>query len=210
MNPLEQDVSEPRAAEPVDKAALEGRIREAEPAVLGAPDQMHDTPLHLQGESPDCLLESARMAEERQTGTDPGLEAYKQPASEQGIYDPANGTEMELFVYVINERPDVQAELLAADGPEDIKDALDSGQSVIAGVDAYEFYKDRYNLEPNAGGHAVVVTGADQAPDGGWEFTVNDPNEPVRNMPIGGASFLRAWDVQGRKMITMQHTGGGW
>jgi len=31
--------------------------------------------------------------------------------------------------------------------PQDIKEALDDGKSVITGVDAYEFYRGQFNLE---------------------------------------------------------------
>jgi len=210
MESFEQDIPEQSVTQSPDQSGLEGHIREAEPAALGAPDQMLDTPQHPQGDAPDCLLQSARMAEERQTGVDPGLDAYKQPAIERGIYDPASGTDLPAFVDVMNERPGIEAELVSADGPEDIKEALDSGESVIAGVDAYEFYQGQFNLEPNSGGHAIVVTGADQAPDGRWEFTVNDPNESTPNTPVDGETFLRAWDAQGRQMVTVQSKGGSW
>jgi len=201
-----KETPEQTATTRFDRAALESRLKESRPFEAGAPSQMADTPIHTQGDQPDCLLQSARMAEHKQTGLDPGLEAYKQPAVEQGLYDRAHGTDMQKFVDVINERPGMEAQLKYADGPQDIKDALDKGQSVIGGVDAYEFYKGQYNLEPNSGGHAVVVTGAEQAPDGSWDFRVNDPNFDTPNM--GSKNFLPAWDAANRPMITMQKTGG--
>lgn len=203
-----QEVPEQPDVAQAERAALEARIREAESYRVGAPDQMHDTPLHTQGDAPDCLLEAARMAEQRQTGIDPGLEAYKDSAIEKGIYDPNEGTDLQGFVDVVNERPGVEGELTYADGPEDIKRALDNGESVIAGLDSYEYYKDQFNLEPNSGGHAVVVTGADQTGDGSWEFAVNDPNFETPNMPVEGERFLRAWEAMNRPMITIRGTGG--
>lgn len=190
--------------ESLDRGALEARLRKAGGFDLGEPNQMHDTPLHTQGDQPDCLLQSARMAEHRQTGRDPGLEAFKQPAIEQGLYDPELGTTVDRFVDVINERPGVEAELTYGNNPEDIKDALDDGKSVIVCVDAYEFYKDACNLEPNSGQHAIVVTGAGETADGGWQFTVNDPNFEVPNLPVDGDRFLNAWDAAHRPVITVE------
>lgn len=183
-----------------DRGALEARLRVADAFDAGEPNQMHDTPLCNQGDRPDCLLRCAQMAEHRQAGRDPGLEAYKQPAIEQGIYNPDGGvTDLPQFVEVMNERPGIQAELFRGNGPQDIKDALDDGKSVIACVDSYEFYKDVCNLEPNSGGHAVVVTGAGKAADGTWRFTVNDPNIEVPNVPVDGNRILRAWDAAGQR-----------
>lgn len=199
------ETPETGAATRFDRGALDARLKNAQPLEIGAPDQMLDTPLRRQGDQPDCLLRSAQMAEERQTGRNPGLDAYKRPAIEQGIYDPGGGvTDLNRFVDVINERPRVYAELSQADGPEDIKAALDEGKSVIACVDAYDLYKGLGNFEPTHGGHAVVVTGADQAPDGSWQFVVNDPNAEVPNLPVDGGRFLRAWNAMHRPMITVE------
>ncbi|GEM_PF-2669612 len=191
-----------------DRAALEATIKQAEPVKFGAADQMADTPMHTQGDAPDCLLQSARMAEHRQTGIDPGLEAFKDPAIEKGIYSPDKGTDLQSFSDVLNERPGIEARLDNASGPQDIKSALDNGDSVIAGVDSYEFYKDHYNLEPNSGGHAVVMTGAEQAPDGHWNFAVNDPNLEQPNLAVDGDRFLPAWEKTDRAMLTVSGKGG--
>jgi hypothetical protein len=203
-----QEATDSTAAQGYDKAALEARIKQAEPVTLGAPNQMADTPVHTQGNAPDCLLQSARMAEHRQTGVDPGLEAFKAPATEKGLYNPNEGTDLQGFADVMNERPGIEAKLQNAGGPEDIKTALDNGDSAIAAVDSYEFYKDQFNLEPNSGGHALVVTGADQTPDGSWKFTVNDPNQETPNIPVNGDRFLSAWDNTNRSMITVHAKGG--
>lgn len=195
-------------AKDYDQAALEATIKRAEPVNLGAADQMADTPVHTQGDAPDCLLQSARMAEHRQTGIDPGLEAFKDPAIEKGIYSSDKGTDLQGFADVMNERPGIEARLDNASGPQEIKSALDKGDSVIAGVDAYEYYKDQSNLEPNSGGHAVVVTGADQTANGAWEFTVNDPNFDQPNLPVDGDHFQSAWDKMNRAMLTVSSKGG--
>lgn len=191
-----------------DRSALEARLREAQPFEVGAANQMHDTPVHTQGDAPDCLLECARMAEHRQLGSDPGLDAYKQPAINEGMYDPGNGTDMNHFVDVINERPGLEANLQRGQGPESIKANLDAGRSVIVGVDSYEYYKGQYNLEPDGGGHALLVTGADRTPDDKWDITVNDPNFETPNQPVDGKAFLEAWNAANRPMITVQKTGG--
>ena len=203
-----KEAPESAAVRGYDRSALEATIKQAEPVNLGSADQMADTPVYTQGDAPDCLLQSARMAEHRQTGIDPGLEAFKDPAIEQGIYSPDNGADLQGFADVINERPGIEAKLDNASGPEDIKTALDNGDSVIAGVDAYEFYKDQYNLESNSGGHAVVMTGAEQAPDGHWNFAVNDPNFEQPNMPLDGDRFLPAWEKTDRAMLTVSGKGG--
>ena len=199
------EMPETGASSQFDRGALDARLKRAQPLEVGAPDQMLDTPLRRQGDQPDCLLRSAQMAEEKQTGRNPGLDAYKRPAIEQGIYDPGGGvTDLNQFVDVINERPGVQAELSQANGPENVKDALDDGKSVIACVDAYDLYKGMGNFEPTHGGHTVVVTGADQAPDGSWQFAINDPNADMRNVPVDGSRFLPAWDAMHRPMITVE------
>lgn len=203
-----RETPEGAAANGYDRAALEATIKGAEPVRLGAADQMADTPVHTQGDTSDCLLQSARMAEHRQTGIDPGLEAFKDPAIEKGIYNPDKGTDLQGFADVMNERPGIEAKLDNASGPQDIKSALDSGDSVIAGVDSYEFYKDQFNLEPNSGGHAVVMTGAEQAPDGHWNFAVNDPNFEQPNMPVDGDRFLPAWEKMDRAMLSVSGKGG--
>lgn len=202
------EAPESAAAKGYDRTALEATIKQAEPVNLGAADQMADTPVHTQGDAPDCLLQSARMAEHRQTGEDPGLEAFKDPAIEKGIYSSDKGTDLQGFADVMNERPGIEAKLDNASGPQDIKSALDNGDSVIAGVDSYEFYKDQFNLEPNNGGHAVVMTGAEQAPDGKWNFAVNDPNFEQPNMPVDGDRFQSAWEKMDRAMLTVSGKGG--
>lgn len=200
-----KEIAEQNPAEQMDRSALDARLKHALPLEVGAPDQMLDTPLHRQGDRPDCLLRSAQMAEEKQTGRNPGLDAYKQPAIAHGIYNPNGGvTDLNRFVDIINERPSVQAELTKADGPEDIKEALDDGKSVIACVDAYDLYKGMGNFEPTHGGHAAVVTGADQAPDGAWQFAVNDPNADAPNVLVDGRRFLHAWNAMHRPMITVE------
>lgn len=193
------------------QVAAAQRLEVAEPAcsqeVLMS-RQMTDTPLHLQGDQPDCLLQSARMAEHCQTGVDPGLEAYKTPAIEKGIYDPERGTDLtEMESIIINERPGIEAQLKFENKPEDIKESLDNGESVIAAVDAYEFYKGQINLEPNSGGHAVVVTSAEKLPSGDWKFTVNDPNFEPPNQSVAGDRFLNAWDKTDKPMIVVKKTG---
>lgn len=203
-----QEASDSTAAQGYDKAALEARIKQAEPVTLGAPNQMADTPVHTQGNAPDCLLQSARMAEHRQTGVDPGLEAFKAPATEKGLYNPNEGTDLQGFADVMNERPGIEAKLQNASGPEDIKTALDSGDSVIAAVNANEYYDIVEEGEPNDAGHAVVVTGADQAADGSWEFTVNDPNKDTPNIPVNGDRFVSAWNQMDRTMLTVHAKGG--
>ncbi len=192
-----------------DRYALDARVREAEPVQVGAPNQMLDTPIHLQGKEPDCLLRSAQMAEHRQLGKDPGLDAYKEPALKKGLYTPGpeGGTTFNRFPEVINERPDLHAELKHGVGPEGLKAALDGGKSVIANVDAHKFYAGRFYVPDRGYRHAIVVTGADQAPDGRWQFTVNDPNFPERNTPLNGKTFIGAWNDTRQGMITVQKSG---
>lgn len=178
---------------------------------IGAPNQMIDTPVHNQGNQPDCLLQSARMAEHKQTGQDPGLAAYKEPAAQEGIYEsgPNGGVDsLEGFTAIMNERPNIAAEFKSGAGPQDIKRPLDNRESVIACVNAHEFYKSLgYQTPRDGAGHAVVVTGADQTADGSWQFTVNDPNCESGSIPVDGSGFLRAWDAQGRQMITVKPKG---
>lgn len=193
----------------LDRRTLESRLNQADSVRYGAPSQMTDTPLHQQGDAPDCLLQCARMAEHRQTGRDPGLAAFKQPAIEQDIYDPGSGTQSDKFLSILNDRTGVQAESSCAAGPEAILDSLNQQKSVIVGVDAYEYYKVESNLEPNAGGHALLVTGAERLDNDKWKFAVNDPNQETPNIPIDGERLLPAWKDAGNLLITVERKPGG-
>lgn len=188
----------------------EQRLDAATPAGMDAPEagQMTNTPIHTQ-DGPDCMLQSARMAEHRQTGIDPGLEAYKTPAMERGIYNSRDGvTDLREMTDVINNRPGIEAELTTQQTPEDIQNALNRGESVIVGVDSYEFYKDQVpGIQPGDGGHAVVVTSAEQQPNGKWEFTVNDPNSDIPNLPVDGDKFINAWNQADRPMVAVRRAG---
>ena len=167
---------------------------------------MTDTPLHLQGDNPDCLLQSARMAEHRQLGADPGLEAYKDRAIEMGprVYD-QDGTDVVAMKDIINERPGLSAELKTQQQPEQIKAELDNGDSVIALVDGTAYYTGR--AEPNFEGHAIVVTSAEQTPAGDWKLTVNDPNRDIPNEEIPWARFQKAWGRQDNQMLVVRKIG---
>jgi len=192
-----------------ERMSMEARLQRAAPAEVGAPMQMTDTPVHTQGDAPDCLLQCARMAEHRQTGLDPGLEAYKNPAQQEGIYDPETGTNVEKFADIMAERPGLSVEAGNAQGPEVIESALDQGKSVIVGVDAYEYYRGETNPEPNSSGHALVVTSAEQQSDSTWKFTVNDPNDSTPNLPVDGNRLLPAWSGTGQLMMTVEAKPGG-
>ncbi|MCB0205960.1 MAG: hypothetical protein KDH89_14150 [Anaerolineae bacterium] len=61
------DTPESPATPKYDMSALKSHMKHVEPMSLGSPDQMTNTPIHTQGDAPDCLLQSARMAEHRQT-----------------------------------------------------------------------------------------------------------------------------------------------
>mgnify|MGYP000894228831 CR=1 FL=1 len=193
----------------IERSWMEARLQRAAPADVGAPLQMADTPVHTQGDAPDCLLQCARMAEHRQTGLDPGLEVYKNRAQQEGIYNPETGTNAEKFAGIMAERPGLYVESGSAQGPEAIESALDQGKSVIIGVDAYKYYRSEANLEPNSGGHALVVTGAEQQADGAWQFAVNDPNDSSPNLPVDGSRLLPAWSDAGRMMMTIEARPGG-
>lgn len=177
-------------AHPAEKAALAG--------------QMTDTPHFNQNNHPDCLLQSGRMVEARLTGVDPGLEVYKNEAIRRGSYHEASGKggidNMEKFAEQMNDRPGLETKYHEGANLSDIKDALDHGQSLIVGVDAAKFYPEA-GLEPNSGGHAVVVTGVEQDLDGRWHITVNDPNEFEPNTLIRGETFTSAWRAFNSPMI---------
>ncbi|MCB0038048.1 MAG: hypothetical protein H6646_00250 [Anaerolineales bacterium] len=193
----------------LERRAYESRLSQSDSVRYGAPSQMTDTPLHQQGLAPDCLLQCARMAEHRQTGRDPGLVAFKQPAIEQNIYNQDGVTDVDKFVSVLNDRDGVQAEGSYAASPEAILDSLNQRKSVIVGVNAYEYYKVESNLEPNSGGHALLVTGAERQDNGRWQFTVNDPNQETPNFPVDGERLLPAWKAEGNLLITVEKRAGG-
>lgn len=185
------------AQENVEKAAFKG--------------QMTDTPHYNQGNHPDCLLQSARMAETKQTGVDPGLEVYKNEAMRQHNYLEAGGaggvSDMEKFAKQMDARPGIEANYQNGARLSDIKASLDQGESVIVGVDAAEFYPE-LGLPPESGGHAVVVTGLSEKSDGTWNVTVNDSNETGPNTPKDGTTFTKAWQAAGNPMISIHKSGG--
>ncbi|MER2513554.1 MAG: hypothetical protein ABTQ25_14240 [Nitrosomonas ureae] len=187
--------------------ALETIIKQTDDARESVANQMPDTPLYLQGDMPDCLLQCARMAEHRQVGIDPGLEVFKNMAIENGFYSSQWGVELRGFMEIIKDRPNIVAQLDYANGPQDLKTVLDQGASVIAGVETHEYYHGLLNIEPNHGGHAVVVTHVNESKDGFWQFIVNDPNESIPNQEIDCCAFQKAWDVMNRMMITVRAKG---
>jgi hypothetical protein len=164
--------------------------------------QMTDTP-HFHQDGPDCLLQSGRMAEARQTGKDPGLETIKDEAIKRDAYN-NKGTDLKEFTNQMNDRPGLQANLQTGTGLEDIKTELDKGNSVIGIVDGGAFYEG-YD---DGSGHAVVVTGAEKGNDSSWKLTVNDPNEFRPNTPVDENVFKNAWNAMDNKMIVVSKKGG--
>jgi hypothetical protein len=171
------------------------------------PGQMTDTRHYNQGEHPDCLLQSARMAEARQTGKDPGLETYKNEAINKNNYSEQEGGvgDMEKFAAQINDRPDLKANYQEQGSLEKIKNELDQGKSVIVGVDAGEFFQNEFI--PDNAGHAVVVTGAEKATDGSWKITVNDSNATGPNSEVSEFVFKNAWNNMNNPMIVVSKSG---
>lgn len=173
--------------------------------------QAQDTPQFNQGNHPDCALQSARMVETKQLGKDPGLDAYKSEAYKKGNYEELNGSggvkNMEKFSEQINERPGLHASYKEGATLDEVKSNLDQGKSVIAGVDAATFYPE-YELPPNSGKHAIVVTGAEKGPDGHFNITVNDPNDNFANRAVPEKVFLDAWKGFDNRMIVVEKAGG--
>ena len=196
VNPtLEMESKVDGAASVGDNTNDAGKVKD----VTAIEGQMTDTPQYNQGNNPDCLLQSTRMAEAKQTGVDPGVDVYKDEAIRRGNYS-ENGVNMERFTDQINERPGLQAEMRHDQSLDDIKSELDQQHSVIVGVDAGTLY----DFPPDGSGHALVVTGATQDAAGNWNVTVNDPNEFSTNKSVSEAVFKQAWDLAGNRMIVMQ------
>ena len=82
----------------------------------------------------------------------------------------------------------------------DLYTALQHGDHVIVGVNANEIWFPYHDaatgapVEQSVGGHAVWVTGIDQAPDGSIKIILNDTGKPGGQMEaVDAGDFMNAW-----------------
>ncbi|MGZ3637724.1 MAG: hypothetical protein ACXVCX_07785 [Ktedonobacterales bacterium] len=96
---------------------------------------------------------------------------------------------------------------------QDLYTALQHGDHVIVGVNANEIWFPHHDsatgapIEQSVGGHAVWVTGIDQAPDGSIKVILNDTGKPGGQMEAVDASdFMNAWSDFNNFMVVAPAT----
>lgn len=135
--------------------------------------------------------------------TDEGL--LVEQARQMGWYTPGAGTPLRHTGSLL-ELHGLQTDNVTGAGIADLKQWLDQGKAVIAGVDAEEILnagKEQHTLNELLGipdaGHAVQVTGIQQTSGGETMVVLNDPgHKDGAGMHISAREFLNAWDDTGR------------
>lgn len=96
---------------------------------------------------------------------------------------------------------------------QDLYTVLQHGDHVIVGVNANEIWFPYHDsatgspIEQSVGGHAVWVTGIDQAPDGSIKIILNDTGKPGGQMEAVDASdFMNAWSDFNNFMVVAPAT----
>jgi Ca2+-binding RTX toxin-like protein len=95
---------------------------------------------------------------------------------------------------------------------DDIKTALANGEKLIVGLDPYEIW---YPIQDESGnsieqfdliGHAVWVTGVEQAADGSYQIILNDSGTPNgQHFSVSYEDFENAWGDYGHYLLVADH-----
>ena len=96
---------------------------------------------------------------------------------------------------------------------QDLYTALQRGDHVIVGVNANEIWFPYHDaatgapIEQSVGGHAVWVTGIDQAPNGSIKVILNDTGKPGGQMEaVDAGDFMNAWSDFNNFMVVAPAT----
>jgi hypothetical protein len=92
---------------------------------------------------------------------------------------------------------------------QDLYSAVQKGEQVIVGLNANEIWFPYHDsatgapVEQAPAGHAVWVTGIDQAPDGSVKVILSDTGKPGGQIEaVDAADFMNAWHDFGNFMVT--------
>lgn len=126
----------------------------------------------------------------------------------QGYYDPATGTSLDGMNKLV-ESQGIPTEMSTGATIDDLADALDRGDGVIVALNAQEIWEPLRDAQtgevvaqPGAYGHAVMITGIDQAEDGSFTVIMNDSGHPEGQMrAVALEDFLEAWNDYDNTMI---------
>lgn len=125
----------------------------------------------------------------------------------EGCYDPHTGTTLDGMNKLV-EHHGIPSELTTGATIDDLADALDRGDRVIVALNAQEIWEPLRDAEtgevvPQAGGgHAVMITGIDQAEDGSFTVIMNDSGHPEGQMrAVALEDFLEAWSDYDNAMV---------
>lgn len=178
-----------------------------EKRVIGNPE--HDAKFcHEQERCDTCAIASQRGIIEKHSGHDPGEKALSQEAEKRGWYvsegDDA-GTPIACVGNLLDSH-DVPTTRWNSASMDTLRDELENGHDVIAGVDAGFLWQ---NADHIGEGHAVWVTGleTDETGKANGVF-LNDTGNPE----IGGGgrvsteTFEQAWTRMGNPMVSTQES----
>lgn len=158
-----------------------------------------------------CAVVAQMGVYESITGVELSEDAVCEFAEVNGLFDPRIGTYPKDVGRILNHFG-VPTETQYDADLNDIAEALERGDKVIVGLDANEIWqplRDEYGnpLEQSDGGHAVWVTGIDQADDGSIKLILNDSGTPDGQMKVVDAvDFVNAWDDFGNQIVVAHNS----
>lgn len=175
----------------------------------GSPEQ--DMALWDRQDEPYSCAVATTNSMFRNLGIDPGEDTIAEIFESYGIYDPGQGTVPHLIDDVLND----VAERTGADfhatevndfDADDLKSMLAEGNPPLVGVDPCELYADpsvplsELDYLPS-GGHAVMLTGIEETPEG-TVVTLNDPDlGPGVQVPLD--RFMESADDFGHTAVVL-------
>lgn len=118
-------------------------------------------PIHEQEEPMSCVLASSRMMIQQQTGEDPGEEALRDQAENDGWYSPVNGSNPWQIPGLLEDHGVDGAHAENGMSLDDIDKATRDGNPVMVGLQ-----------NP---GHRIIVDGVRENEDGSRSVLVRDP-----------------------------------
>ncbi len=153
-----------------------------------------------------CAVVAQMGVYESITGVELSEDEVCEFAQDNGLFHPDIGTYPEDVGKILNHFG-VPTETYYNADLNDIASALERGDKVIVGLDANEIWqplRDEYGnpLEQTDGGHAVWITGIDQADDGSVKLILNDSGTSDGQMKVVDAvDFLNAWNDFGNQIV---------
>ncbi len=174
----------------------------SETQIIGNPERDAQF-CHEQQHDDTCAIAAQEGIIKKHTGQDPGEEALRQFASENGWYKPGDGTKGADVAKLLDSHEIPTTGPRSADMDE-LRGELEQGHDVIAVVDAGLLWQDAGAIGE---GHAVWVTGLETSQDGQVAGVfLNDSGNPDIDgggkVPAG--VFEAAWTPTGNSMVSTQ------